>query len=180
MEKRLLKKVKKGHHKTFEIMVNTYQNKLFGFIYNLVGNQQIAEDILQETFVKAYKSSHTIDVDKPIGPWLMTIARNTTYDVLRKKKTQIIPLDKEIKVSQEPLDLLIEQERNQLLDQCIHELPEHYRIMLQMKYFEGKSYECIAQSMGLEVNKVRWQLRQARVMLKKKIGQEEVSTCLVK
>src|SRR5690242_16132837 len=75
-----------GDQKAFEALVHTYQHSLFGLIYSYVGDYHEAHDVLQQVWLQLYLSLPTLHPDLRVKPWLFTVARNRSVDVLRRKR----------------------------------------------------------------------------------------------
>ena len=82
----LVKDYLEGKENVFEILVKRYTRPLYSFVWRLCGNKESSEDIVQETFLKVWKNIKQFDHSKSFKVWIYTIARNSTYDFLRKKK----------------------------------------------------------------------------------------------
>lgn len=80
----------KGDEKSLEILIKRYLNPIYGFAYRYVKDQQNAEDITQETFLKVWKNIKKYDKNKSFKAWIYTIAKNTVLDFIKKEKADII------------------------------------------------------------------------------------------
>jgi RNA polymerase sigma factor, sigma-70 family len=89
-EKRLIKKVKKGDHQAFADLVERYKNSVYSICLRMVGNREEAEDLSQETFIRAYNNISKFDSDRKFSTWIFRIATNLSIDSLRRKKTECI------------------------------------------------------------------------------------------
>ncbi len=169
-----IRQVKKGKRKPFELIIEYYKNRLYGYVLKQVKNTQDAEDILQEVFFKAYRKIDQYHSDQSFTGWMIAISRNTVIDFMRKK-TNVLPLfeDQTLSDPHSPESLLLGKEFSIELDTQIHKLPEKYQTVILLKYFEELSYEEIAKRLDISPNKVKWQLHQARSQLMK-ISEKEV------
>lgn len=168
-EKVILTKILKGKTKYFEQIIIKYNKRLYGYISKLTNHSSDTEDILQETFIKVYNKLYTYDMEKDFSVWLLSIARNTALDYMRKNKNHLTLVDdldlKDMRSEHLPEQSLVEKEKSIVLDDLVNRLPEKYRVLIVLKYFEELSYDEISTRLKIDKNKIRWQLHQARKLL---------------
>jgi len=159
--------------KEIEDLVNEHQREIIGFHYRFVGNLADAEDLAQETFIKAYKKINTLKDYKKAKSWLYSIARNTVIDFFRKNK------NKEVALSDALLESIaatattaatyqekaISNEISKELDRCIDRLVKEDRAIVQLLYYEGFSYKEIADLLNINENTLKSRLHRARKVL---------------
>ncbi|HPF51872.1 MAG TPA: RNA polymerase sigma factor [Draconibacterium sp.] len=143
----------------FHVLVRTYQERLYWHIRKMVMNHDDADDILQNTFMKVWRSIDTFREESSLFTWLYRIATNESITFLNsKKKKSLIPLSEENEYLMENLmsDPYFEGEAIQLkLQQAILRLPEKQRIVFNMKYFEELKYEDMAQILDTSVGALK-------------------------
>jgi RNA polymerase sigma-70 factor (ECF subfamily) len=159
--------------KEIEDLVNEHQREIIGFHYRFVGNLADAEDLAQETFIKAYKKINTLKDYKKAKSWLYSIARNTVIDFFRKNK------NKEVALSDALLESIaatattaatyqekaISNEISKELDRCIDRLVKEDRAIVRLLYYEGFSYKEIADLLNINENTLKSRLHRARKVL---------------
>lgn len=157
--------------KEIEDLVNGHQGEIIGFHYRFVGNLTDAEDLAQETFIKAYKKINTLKDHTKAKSWLYSIARNTVIDFFRKNK------NKEIALSDALLENIaattaaayqekaISNEISKELDRCIDRLVKEDRAIVRLLYYEGFSYKEIANLLNVNENTLKSRLHRARKVL---------------
>ncbi len=161
-----------------ETLVMEYLALVFGFIYRIVRDRAEAEDLTQETFVKAWKKLRSYDREKNFKTWLFTIAKNTAFDLLRKKKSAAFSdfdtelgenLLEETIADQNPLpeELAIRAEKKGLLEGALAKLPLQYRTIISLHYGEGFTFSEISEILGKPLNTVKSQSRRALNTLQK-------------
>lgn len=166
-----------GDNRAFELLVERYQNVVFGICYHIVGNYADAQDLTQETFVKVYFGLAKIqDHSKFIG-WLYRITVNVCKMWLRARKDlDILPLDA-INNKEDFLydvDMLREYTKADSLglsvEEAIESLPELNRLIVTMYYIDGFSYDEIGNMLNLSESTIKSRLHRARVFLRKEFG----------
>jgi RNA polymerase sigma-70 factor (ECF subfamily) len=175
-EEKWVRKTLAGSHEAFADIVNRYQRPVFSIVVRMVRDSGLAEDLTQETFIKAFRALRTYDARRKFSSWLFTIAHNTTIDYLRKKSLQTVPLESEGEES-DPLDRLpsddsVTPERaamsRDLADAFEEELramrPEYAEILV-LRFQEGLAYEEIVEITGLPMGTVKTHLFRARRQL---------------
>jgi len=129
----------------FETIVKQYKRSLFGLIHRMVLNQEDAQDILQEVFVKVWKALPNFKGDAKIFTWLYRIAVNEAITFLRKKKKSLIVSffsQNEYLMEQVQAlpDATPEEQTNKLLQKAIVLLPEKQRVVFELRYFQEMPY----------------------------------------
>jgi len=169
-EKDLVSKILNGDQDAYGVLIKDYQNSVFNVCYRILGNRQEAEDLVQEAFLRAFQQLRKFDPDRPFGPWMRTLAANQCYNHLKKKKLQRVPLEDEkyrLKddPSREPENLLEISQENRELYKALWKLPDSQRIALELRHFQGLSYQEMAQLLRLPLNTVRSHLYRGRQKL---------------
>jgi RNA polymerase sigma-70 factor (ECF subfamily) len=161
---------------SFELLVSRYTKPLYNFTFRLTGNPQTAEDLVQETFIKVWKNLKKYDPKHSFKGWIFTIARNTTTDYLRKKKT--VPFSALSKDDNSPFEETISDtatlpdetlallEDTNLLEQLLATLPLDYQIVLLLHYQEALTFEEIAEIVDKPPNTVKSWHRRALITLR--------------
>src|SRR3989338_1448719 len=155
----------------FEETVNQYQRDIINFHYRLVGNRFEAEDLAQETFIKAYKKFDSLKESGKLRPWLYSIARNVTIDFFRRNRERAISLDNNIlenyarATAVDYQAQVINTEIGQELERCIDQLNAQDRLIIKLLYYEGFSYKEIGALLDLNPNTLKSRLHRARKSL---------------
>lgn len=155
-----------------EQLFKLYSKPLYYFLWKLSGSSHLAEDLTQETFVRATISLHTYQGEQARA-WLFKVARNIYIDEWRKRKRrESIPLMNRFKPAEEmispyglPEDTALAQEQRNDLNMLFNYLPEHYRTILYLREVAEFSYSEIAIAMGLSVDQVKVMLHRSRKKL---------------
>jgi RNA polymerase sigma-70 factor (ECF subfamily) len=173
-DEQLVERVFKGEMQAFDLLVLRYQQRLLGLIGRFVRDPHEAEDLVQETFIKAYRALGNFRGESAFYTWLYRIAINTANNFLVSKGRR--PPDTDIDVD-DPEQIEVHAlmadgdspEANQLrdelkaaIDQSIAELPEDLRTAFTLREFSGLSYEEIAEIMDCPVGTVRSRIFRAR------------------
>jgi len=167
--------------RAFDELVNRYQNKIYRLARRMTATEEDAEDVLQEAFVKAYKSLGGFKGNSRFSTWLYRITVNLALMKLRKKKLETVPLDQPIETGDgivqreiedggpDPLDNLIAAESKQILDASIADLPAGHRAVFILRDVEKLSTEDTARVLGITVPAVKSRLHRTRLMLKERL-----------
>jgi RNA polymerase sigma-70 factor (ECF subfamily) len=180
----LLARYQQGEEDAFRELVNRYKNSLYAFLRRFVNQQDIVEDVFQETFLQLYTSSDSFDTDRPLRPWLFTIAANKAKDALRKIQRQStlslgsladagdVSMDEIVNIlaSYETLpdQEVSKEETAQRVRQIISDMPENQRVILLLAYFEQFSYKHMAQILSIPIGTVKSRLHSAVAQFMKK------------
>ena len=168
-----------GDQQAYSKLLTKYKGAIFNLVYKMVKNKEEAEDLVQETFVKAFGALPTFDERYAFSTWLFKIASNNCIDYLRKKKLKTFSIDKtaeskdgEIKQSFEDIKTpdpeisAIEKEKKSLIEAAIDSLPAKYRDAIILRHKEDKSYEEIADILNLPIGTIKARIFRAREKLK--------------
>ncbi len=158
------------------VLIDRYRDDLLRFLIRFMGDRQAAEDVFQETFLQIHLSAGTFDVSRRFKPWLFTIAANKGRDLHRKNnKRSTLELSAnvggedggasfvdlmEIETTQ-PLDAMQSREREERVQRAVRELPEHYREILLLAYFQKMTYAQLAEVLGIPLGTVKSRLHSA-------------------
>jgi RNA polymerase sigma-70 factor (ECF subfamily) len=173
-EKVLVQRSKEGDQEAFSALVHKYKTKVFRLAFSLTHDRDIADDLAQEAFIRAYLSLPKFQQKSEFGTWLYRITVNHTMDYLRKKtRRKEVPLD-DLAISQEEETLTPENDKEEeqkrtILYRSLAELPEKYKLILNLRDRQGFSYAEIAKILKVSPGTVDSRLHRAREMLRKKI-----------
>lgn len=166
----------------FEELVRRHHGPAYNVAYRIAGNKADAEDLLQETFVRAFRFFKNYRRDLPFESWLYKIMSNLWIDTLRRrpKTGPHISLDQTLGDTDQTLDLpdegptpedrLIEVTLDSRIQDALSALKKEFRIAVVLADLEGMSYEEIADVMGCSIGTVRSRIHRGRQALKKRLG----------
>lgn len=166
----LIKEAVMGDRRSFEVLFNLYSKQIKRSLVHLSGNEFDSNDLLQETFMKAYTNLDKYDPKYPFVVWLHTIARNTFLDYIRKNnvKNRILVVDSE-RVSELEVedtdDNVVLNERSDMLMDKIAALEEKYRVVMDLRYRAGLDYKDIAKELDMSIDTVKTRLRRGKEKL---------------
>ena len=170
-DKKLIISVQEGNKKAFSPLIRRYQKRLFRFIYGLVGSFDTAEDIVQETFIKAYKAIETFKIEYEFYPWLATIARNTAFNSIHReeRKESLNSLQEKgydpASTELGPFDKLLDEEGQKRFYKAVKAMPVKYRTVFSLRHFEDMDYSAIASYLKIPPGTVDSRLYRARKFL---------------
>lgn len=167
----LVEEVRRGVRSAYGELVHRYEKKLIRTIHRLVGNAETAEDLAQDSFLKAYNRLDRFDSSKRFGPWLFQIGVNTAIDWLRRNKRRVKLSLQDVNHGEGTYDPPDPDPRHRLeLSQEVHhvlaQIPVEYRTVLMLRDLEGFPCSEVAAIIGRQEPTVRWRLLRAREMFK--------------
>jgi RNA polymerase sigma factor (sigma-70 family) len=174
-----------GKEAAFETLVNRHKSRIYTSIYMIVKDNYIAEDILQETFVKVVNTikSGRYNEEGKFLPWVMRIAHNLSIDHFRKSKRYPTVVMEDGSPVFNTMDFAVESAESQqiqkdthvLLRQLIKELPDAQREVLVMRHYMKMSFKEIADATGVSINTALGRMRYALINLKKKLTKMNIA-----
>ncbi|MFP4559800.1 MAG: RNA polymerase sigma factor RpoE [Thiohalorhabdus sp.] len=173
-DQQLVERVKNGEQKAFDLLVRKYQHKVYGLVSRFISDPAAVEDVVQESFIKAYRSLDRFRGDSAFYTWLYRIAVNTAKNYLVAKGRR--PPDADIDASDAeqmsgaevmrevgtPEDVALSKEMSEKVLQVIEELPSDLRTALTLREIDGLTYEEIAKVMDCPIGTVRSRIFRAR------------------
>lgn len=180
-DQQTIDRVLAGDTAAYAVLVGKYQHRLLGLLYNSCRDRNIAEDIAQEAFARAYRKLNLFAGNSQFYTWLAKIAMNLLVSSRRKKRI-------ENQVAREGFDVAIDTvgsdespednieltETQQTVRDAIALLDEERRTVLLLRDFDGMDYEAISQALDIPVGTVRSRLHRARLELKSILQQKAV------
>ncbi len=180
----LLKRYREGDERAFREIVDRYKNSLYSFLRRFLNRQDLVEDVFQETFLQLFASRDSFDVDRPLRPWLFTIAANKAKDALRKMQRHSsmslgaiadsgdVSVDDVVNILSSykttPSDEVTRDETARRVRQIISDMPENLRGILILAYFEQFSYKHMAEILSIPIGTVKSRLHTAVMHFTKK------------
>lgn len=153
-----------GAEHAFRELVHRYERPVFGVIVRLLGNPSRAEELAQDTFVKAFRALHTYDRARKFSAWLLKIARNVAIDELRRHTLDTTELDPATpdRARPTPLRMAEHGELACALRTAMERLRPEYRELVALKYEQELEYDEIVEITGLPAGTIKSSLHRAR------------------
>ena len=155
-----------GKREAFEMIIRTHSRTLFAIAYGILQNREEAEDVVQDSLVKAWKTRWRVRDAEKFPAWIATIARHRAHDTFRKRRT--VPFVHEtIETSERDTTDTTELDRH--LHSALAALPELHRAALTLRYFEEMDYRSIENTLGLSNGALRGILGRALASMRKQL-----------
>lgn len=181
--------VRGGRTEAFRLLVERHKGRLYSIIFKLVGDPELAEELTQDAFVRAYSGLGAFRGEARFGTWLVQIGLHTVRDHVRRRhrrRRREIPLDSlshdgegtllvERSRASDPLVQLGDAELRERVARALDGLPPEYREVIVLKHFEGLPYGEIAGLTGVSVGALKVRAHRARRMLREELTRKEGS-----
>jgi RNA polymerase sigma-70 factor (ECF subfamily) len=159
-----------GSQAAFEQIVRRYQRPVLSLLVRLTGDRALAEDLAQETFIKAVRSLAAFDVSRRLSAWILRIAHNTGIDAMRRRRIRAVSIDTAARPGEYPPEPVAPSapdpvERaalNRALETALATLRPDQREAVALRYEEGLSFEEIGQVLGIPEVTARSHVHRAR------------------
>jgi RNA polymerase sigma-70 factor, ECF subfamily len=181
----LVAQARAGDAQAFTDLVNQYERKIYRLAKHITQNDEDAEDVLQETFLKAYEHLDTFQGNSKFYTWIVRIAVNESLMKLRKRKgDRTVPLDEPVDTGEEmvareiavwednPEQRYSREEMQQILDDAVQTLKPDFRTVFILRDIEELSTEETAETLGISVPAVKSRLLRARLALREKLTRQ--------
>ncbi|WAH35905.1 RNA polymerase sigma factor [Alicyclobacillus dauci] len=176
-ERLFIKQVQEGQQEAYAQLVTRHQQMIYRVCFQLCKNHTVAEDLTQDTFLKAYESIHQFRGDASFSTWLYQIATRLCLNWRRRQgiERQRAASEAEVTLSNMPSHGSVEHDvidrfQQQAIHSLVQSLNHPYQEVVELFYFQGWSYEEIAQSLGISVKTVESRLYRARNILREQGG----------
>lgn len=172
----LVARARAGEEEAFRLLFERYSLPVSSFVYNMVGRRDLADELMQETFIRAFTGLKKLRNTDKISTWLFGIARNCALESLRalKNESREVETDDPEVVQLRSNDLtqtdkLLNEELNQVVHNALKRLDERKRTVLVLRIFHQQSYEDIAEITGYSIASIKSDLHLARVEVRRRI-----------
>lgn len=173
----LIKKCQQGDKEAFQVLISRYHPYVYKFLVKATQNDQIAEDLTQETFLKVIRNIEKFDPagQAKFSTYIISIAKNTGLDYFRKEKRamQNIPISETFDIEDlntRVADTVINKLDSQNILADLEGLPEEQRIAIKLKYIEGLTLKEIGEALHVEPKTIKSRIHNGIVKLRKKWG----------
>ena len=176
-DEELLIRVRQGHAEVFAVLVKRYEGELFGYLRRYLGNDELAEDVFQNTFLQVFLKIQLYEPGRPARPWLYAIATNQAIDALRqrnrraKRNVDAGAIDDEGRsrsladlvatMEASPHESVAREEVRLNVRAVVDRLPELQKQVILLAYFQGLKYQEVAETLNIPVGTVKSRLHAA-------------------
>jgi len=166
----LIQYARRGDAAAFGELVRRYQTSVFNVCYRILHERADAEDMAQETFIRAHERLNMFDDERAFGPWVRRVAANVCLNHLESQRITT-PLDDERDAdeSQRPERQAEVHERSEQIRGALASLPAHYRVVIELRHYQELSYDEIAAELNIPLSDVKSHLFRARKLLAEKL-----------
>lgn len=162
---------REGNQRAFNELVTRYQSRIFLFTYRLLLDRSEAEDAVQETFLRAFKALPKYRPDGYFSSWIYRIALNECRRRIRSRKVTVsLEIVDSVSSSPDPQNAMMTGERNRVVRMAVDALPEHYRVVMMLFYFEEMSVDQISRTINVSVSAVKVRLYRGRERLSRRLS----------
>lgn len=186
----LVDEIVKGNTAAYELLILKYQKQLYATVLNIVKDDDFAQDIVQEAFLKAYESLPNLRNKEQFYPWLKRIAINESLMKLERNKRYVDMYDEEqeeddyffntITDENNPEKELLDEELRKYVRRYVDSLPSKLRTVIILREVEDMSYEEIAEMLNIPIGTVRSRLFNARQIIKERLIRQGLADGLYK
>lgn len=177
----LIQRALRGDETAYQELMGKFYQRIYALIYQIIKNREETEDLVQETFMKAFRALPDFDPQYAFSTWLYKIAYNNCIDTIRKRKLRMVSLDYPLREDEDqgplsseidneefsPEETLLFSEKQKQIQEAIEKLPKIYQEVIVLRHQEELSYEQISEMLHLPVGTVKARIFRAREMLKK-------------
>jgi RNA polymerase sigma-70 factor (ECF subfamily) len=166
-----------GDRAAFGQLMHRYAGAVYNLAYRMLGSAEDAEDASQEIFLRAYTRLGSFDRERRFSTWLLSIGSNYCIDRLRRRRFAWVTLDDAAfslpTREPGPERSALSHEQREIIQRALQQLPETYRLVMVLRYWQDLSYDEISKATGLPESTIKTRLHRARHMLAEALGPQE-------
>lgn len=182
LDQELVLRVQQGDKSAFDLLVIKYQHRIVHLVNRYVKDPHEAQDVAQDSFIKAYRALGDFRGDSAFYTWLYRIAINTAKNYLLSRSRRHFDHEVDVQDAEQiegalqlrnietPEDVLMNEQVVRVIREAIEKLPEEMRVAITLREFEGMSYEEIAEAMDCPIGTVRSRIFRAREAIDEKLN----------
>lgn len=180
VDNKLIKKAQNGDINAFEEIFKETNKNIYNFLLNLSSDREIAADLTQETYIRAFKSLNSLKSNEALISWLHRIALNLYRDEMKKPKLNIEYVDESVEDNEDsieipdwtnnPENIVTQEEMQKIVKNAVESLPEIHRVAVIMHHIEGIEIDEIAKTLKVSNGTVMSRLARAREALRRKLA----------
>lgn len=180
IDKKIIMGCKNKNKHSFEQLFEFYKKYVYGLCYGYTLNEQDSLDMVQNIFLKVYQNIDKYNQGFPFKPWLRKLSVNTCLNFKRTLKNNIISIDQKFDDNLDIEDTLssdfstenevLSHERKSIIKKLIQNMPDKYRMILTLRYYENLDYEAISKTLNEPLGTVKTRLYRAKKLLKDRMS----------
>lgn len=174
-EKELLLRLQGGDHAAFEQVYNQYYYNLTGHLIRLLKSTDLAQEVVQDTFMALWEHRDRLDTDKPIKPYLFKIATNHTFNIFKKAshdqkyRAYLSPI---IEAGYEQIETeIFKKENEKILQDILEKMPQKQREVFILCKLQGKSYQEVSDQLNISLHTIHTHIKRSHQFLKQNLAQ---------
>lgn len=166
----LILRARRGDIDAYGELVTRHQTGVFNVCYRILHNRNDAEDLAQETFMRAYNRLNTFDIEREFAPWIKRVAANLCFNHIESQKiTTQLDDERDEDKSLNPSQQVEVKERSEQIREALSSLPANYRLVVELRHYQEMSYDEIANELNIPLSDVKSHLFRARKILAEKL-----------
>jgi RNA polymerase sigma-70 factor, ECF subfamily len=172
----LIRAMATGDVRALNELYARYGGMILAFLKTKIGDQRLAEEILQDVMLAAWENAHRFEARSKVKTWLLVIARNRAINTYRKKRLPIIDINDAFNLQADdtnPMEAVVRKDRESSVREAIQKLPEIQREVLVLVFYHQLTGPEVAQVLNISEGTVKSRLHRAKEMLRRVLSQED-------
>ncbi len=166
----LILRARRGETEAYGELVTRHQTGVFNVCYRFLHERAEAEDMAQETFIRAHSRLESFDLERPFGPWIRRVAANVCLNHLESQKVTLeLDDERDAGESDRPEAIYEVRERSEQIRGALASLPANFRAVIELRHYQEMSYDEIALELKIPLSDVKSNLFRARKLLTEKL-----------
>lgn len=169
-DEKIIDRILGGERNAYALLVDRYKDRVYSLVLGILRNQQLAEEVAQDVFVRAFTSLKKFRKESAFSTWLYRIAYNSAVSETRKRRIRHVSFDQQLEstasLQVKAETTLTREDNRELLERALQQLPAEEKLIIMMYYFEEQSIDEISRGTGLTVSNVKVRLHRLRNKLR--------------
>lgn len=166
-DEEIVEKVRSIDRDLYALLIQRYQGKLFRYVTHLIIDEQMAVDVVQETFIKAYVNLNGFDIRKKFSSWIYRIAHNEAMNIVKRHTREVpFPARLDVESNEDIEEDLGRQENVEMVEKCLKSMSILYAEPLTLYFFEEKTYAEISDILRIPIGTVATRVSRAKALMK--------------
>ena len=174
----LIEEIADGNRESFKVLYEKYVRQIFSFVFKITKDNKLTEEVVNDTMFEVWKGAGNFKGNSAVLTWIFGIAHNKSMNELRKKRPEALDPEEFSRFAssdETAEEVVMKKDRSERMNQALSELSPEHRTVLELTFFNGMSYQEIAEIMECPVNTVKTRMFYAKEKLKESLSRYGIS-----
>jgi len=175
---KLLEEIASGDREAFKVIYERYVRQIFSFVYKITKDNKLTEEVVNDVMFEVWKSANSFKGNSAVSSWIFGIAHNKAMNELRKKRPEALDPEEFSRLAgseDNAEEIIVKKDRSERMNMALNELTPEHRTVLELTFYNGMSYQEIAEIVECPVNTVKTRMFYAKEKLKESLNRHGIN-----